>query len=147
MRETWCVKRGVSFAFRNPQSEIRNPHMVTAEIFLAAEGGLSPQEFVDRQAAALGLQPPSTLVVKPGASVWRFLDLCLYALMKTNGAGYVEGAMTRATGVCCQTFAKGTMQCFQCPFRSGETPTLRRFYQEAKARAVALEKQKGDMSV
>lgn len=121
--------------------------MVTVEMFLAAEGGLSPQEFVNQQAAALGLQPPSTLVVKPGASVWRFLDLCLYALMKTNGTGYVEGAMTRATGVCCQTFAKGTMQCFQCPFRSGETPTLRRFYQEAKAKAVALEKQEGDTSV
>jgi len=121
--------------------------MVTVEIFLVAEGGLTPQEFVNQQAAALGLQPPSTLVVKPGASVWRFLDLCLYALMKTNGTGYVEEAMTRATGVCCQTFAKGTMQCFQCPFRSGETPTLRRFYQEAKAKAVALEKQEGDLSV
>jgi hypothetical protein len=121
--------------------------MVTVETFLAAEGGLTPQEFVNRQAVALGLQSPSTLIVKPGASVWRFLDLCLYALMKTSGTGYVEGAMTRATGVCCQTFAKGTMQCFQCPFRSGETPTLRRFYQEAKAKAVALEKQEGDLSV
>jgi len=121
--------------------------MVTVEMFLVAEGGFTPQEFANQQAAALGLQPPSTLVVKPGASVWRFLDLCLYALMKTNGTGYVEGAMTRATGVCCQTFAKGTMQCFQCPFRSGETPTLRRFYQEAKAKAVALEKQEGDLSV
>ncbi len=121
--------------------------MVTVEMFLVAEGGLTPQEFVNQQAAALGLQPPSMFVVKPGASVWRFLDLCLYALMKTNGTGYVEGAMTRATGVCCQTFAKGTMQCFQCPFRSGETPTLRRFYQEAKAKAVALEKQEGDLSV
>jgi hypothetical protein len=121
--------------------------MVTVEMFLVAEGGLTPQEFVNQQAAALGLQPPSTLVVKPGASVWRFLDLCLYALMKTNGTGYVESAMTRATGVCCQTFAKGTMQCFQCPFRSGETPTLRRFYQEGKAKAVALEKQEGDLSV
>jgi len=121
--------------------------MVTVEMFLVAEGELTPQEFVNHQAAALGLQPPSTLVVKPGASVWRFLDLCLYALMKTNGTGYVEGAMTRATGVCCQTFAKGTMQCFQCPFRSGEAPTLRRFYQEAKAKAVALEKQEGDLSI
>jgi len=121
--------------------------MVTMEMFLVAEGELSPQEFMNQQAAALELHPPSTLVVKPGASVWRFLDLCLYALMKTNGTGYVEGAMTRATGVCCQTFAKGTMQCFQCPFRSAETPTLRRFYQEAKAKAVALEKQEGDSSI
>lgn len=118
--------------------------MITVEMFLAAEGGLTPQEFVDQQAMALGLQPPSALMVKPGASVWRFLDLCLFALMKTNGTGYVEGAMTRATGVCCQTFAKGTLQCFQCPFRSGEFPTLRRFYQEAKAKAVTLEKQEGN---
>src|SRR5262245_21675172 len=121
--------------------------MVTMEMFLEAEGGLSPQEFIDHCAQTLELQPPSKLEVKLGASVWRFLDLCLYALMKTNGTGYVEGAMTRATGVCCQTFAKGTMQCFQCPFRSAETPTLRRFYQEAKERAVALEKQQGDLSV
>lgn len=113
--------------------------MVTMEMFLAAEGGLSPQEFVDQSAATLGLQKPSRLEVKPGASVWRFLDLCLYALMKTNGTGYVEGAMSRATGVCCQTFAKGTMQCFQCPFRSGEMPELRRFYQEAKQKVLRLE--------
>jgi hypothetical protein len=33
------------------------------------------------------------------------------------------------------------MQCFQCPYRSGETPALRRFYQEAKEKAVALDKQ------
>jgi len=113
--------------------------MVTMEMFLAAEGGLSPQEFVDQGAEAFGLQKPSRLEVKPGASVWRFLDLCLFALMKTNGTGYVEGAMSRATGVCCQTFAKGTMQCFQCPFRSGEMPELRRFYQEAKQKALKLE--------
>lgn len=113
--------------------------MVTMETFLAAAGGLSPQEFVNQRAAALGLQPPSLLTVKSGASVWRFLDLCLYALMKTNGTGYVEGAMSRATGVCCQSFAKGMMQCFQCPFRSAETPTLKRFYQEAKERALALD--------
>jgi hypothetical protein len=115
--------------------------MVTMEMFLEAEGGLSPQAFVDQHAKILRLQRPSRLEVKPGASVWRFLDLCLYALMKTNGTGYVEGAMSRATGVCCQSFAKGTMQCFQCPFRSGETPVLRRFYQEAKAKALALEKE------
>jgi hypothetical protein len=115
--------------------------MVTMQMFLDAEGGLSPQEFVDQYAEALGLQQPSSLEVKPTASVWRFLDLCLYALMKTNGTGYVEGAMSRATGVCCQSFAKATMQCFQCPFRSGETPTLRRFYQEAKEKARALEPQ------
>lgn len=114
--------------------------MVTMEIFLAAEGGLTPQEFVDRRAEVLGLQKPSRLEVKPGVSVWRFLDLCLYALMKTNGTGYVEGAMSRATGVCCQTFAKGTMQCFQCPFRSGEMSELRRFYQEAKQKAFKLER-------
>ncbi len=114
--------------------------MVTMEIFLHAEGGLTPQEFVDRRAEALGLQQPSLLEVKPTASVWRFLDLCLFALMKTNGTGYVEGAMSRATGVCCQSFAKATMQCFQCPYRSGETPTLRRFYQEAREKALALEK-------
>jgi hypothetical protein len=132
---------------RERPGALSSASMLTVEMFLAAEGGFTPQEFIDLQAAALGLQPPSTLTVKPGASVWRILDLCLYALMKTNGTGYVEGAMTRATGVCCQTFAKGTMQCFQCPFRSGETPTLRRFYQEAKARAVALEKQEGDTSV
>ena len=114
--------------------------MVTMEIFLHAEGGLTPQEFVDQRAEALGLQQPSLLEVKPTASVWRFLDLCLFALMKTNGTGYVEGAMSRATGVCCQSFAKATMQCFQCPYRSGETPTLRRFYQEAREKALALEK-------
>jgi hypothetical protein len=112
--------------------------MVTMEMFLAAEGGLSPQAFVERCAESLSLQRPSRLEVKPGASVWRFLDLCLYALMKTNGTGYVEGAMSWATGVCCQSFAKGTLQCFQCPFRSGETPALRRFYQEAKEKALAL---------
>lgn len=111
------------------------------EMFLTAEGRLTPQEFVDQRAKALGLQKPSRLEVKPGASVWRFLDLCLYALMKTNGTGYVEGAMSRATGVCCQTFAKGTMQCFQCPFRSGVMPELRRFYQEAKQKALSLEKE------
>jgi hypothetical protein len=114
--------------------------MVTMEVFLAAEGMSSAQEFVERQAQALGLQPPAPLQVKPGASVWRFLDLCLFALMKTNGTGYVEGAMSRATGVCCQSFAKATMQCFACPYRSGEFPTLRRFYQDAKTRALALEK-------
>lgn len=118
--------------------------MVTMEIFLAAEGGLSPQEFVDRQANALGLQPPAPLVVKPNASVWRFLDLCLFALMKTNGEGYVEGAMTRQTGVCCQSFAKATMQCFMCPFRSAEFSALRRFYQEAKGKASALERVERD---
>lgn len=115
--------------------------MVTIEMFLAAEGGVTPQEFVNRCADAFGLQPPSRLEVKPGASVWRFLDLCLFALMKTNGTGYVEGAMSRATGVCCQSFAKATMQCFACPFCSAETPTLRRFYQEMKAKAQALEKE------
>ena len=114
--------------------------MVTMEMFLRAEGGLTPQEFVNQCAEALGLQQPSLLEVKPTASVWRFLDLCLFALMKTNGTGYVEGAMSRATGVCCQSFAKATMQCFQCPYRSGETPTLRRFYQEAREKALALEK-------
>ena len=117
--------------------------MVTMENFLAAEGMTSAQEFVDQQAEVLGLQPPSQLQVKPGASVWRFLDLCLFALMKTNGTGYVEGAMSRATGVCCQSFAKATMQCFACPYRSGEFPALRRFYQEAKERALALEKLEG----
>jgi hypothetical protein len=115
--------------------------MVTMEIFLAAAGGISPQQFIDRQARELGLQPPAPLVVKPGASVWRFLDLCLFALMKTNGDGYVEGAMSRATGVCCQSFAKATMQCFACPYRSAEFATLKRFYQEAKAKALLLEKQ------
>lgn len=114
--------------------------MVTWERFLEAEGGLSPQAFVDRRASELGLQSPSPLVVKPGASVWRFLDLCLFALMKTNGEGYVEGAMSRATGVCCQTFAKGTMQCFMCPYRSAAMETLTRFYQEEKTKARALEK-------
>ncbi|MBI3756706.1 MAG: hypothetical protein HY267_01895 [Deltaproteobacteria bacterium] len=114
--------------------------MVTMEMFLHAEGGLTPQQFVDQRAEALGLQQPSPLAVKPTASVWRFLDLCLFALMKTNGAGYVEDAMSRATGVCCQSFAKATMQCFQCPYRSGETPTLRRFYQEAREKALVLEK-------
>jgi hypothetical protein len=113
--------------------------MVTMEMFLETEGGITPQEFVDRSAEAFGLQAPSQLVVKPGASVWRFLDLCLFALMKTNGSGYVEGAMSRADGVCCQSFAKATMQCFQCPYRSGETPALRRFYQEAKERALVVE--------
>ncbi|HKA54169.1 MAG TPA: hypothetical protein VKJ47_10955 [Candidatus Binatia bacterium] len=113
--------------------------MVTIEMFLEAEGGLSPQAFVEQYAEILGLQRPGRLEVKPGASVWRFLDLCLYALMKTNGTGYVEGAMSRATEVCCQSFAKGTMQCFQCPFRSGETPALRRFYQEARGKALALD--------
>jgi hypothetical protein len=113
-------------------------HMVTMEMFLEAEGGLSPQEFVDQGADSLGLQRPSPLRVKTGASVWRFLDLCLSALMKTNGTGYVEEAMSRETGVCCQSFAKGMMQCWQCPFRSGETPALRRFYQEAKEKALAL---------
>ena len=117
--------------------------MVTMENFLAAEGMTSAQEFVDQQAVALGLQPPAPLQVKAGASVWRFLDLCLFALMKTNGTGYVEGAMSRATGVCCQSFAKATMQCFACPYRSGEFPALRRFYQEAKERALALEKLEG----
>lgn len=117
--------------------------MVTVEIFLAVQGGMSPQEFVDQQAEALGLQRPAPLHVKAGASVWRFLDLCLFALMKTNGTGYVEGAMTRATGVCCQSFAKATMQCFACPYRSGEFPTLRRFYQEAREKALALEKLEG----
>ena len=117
--------------------------MVTMEVFLTAEGMSSAQEFVDRQAKALGLQPPAPLQVKPGASVWRFLDLCLFALMKTNGTGYVEGAMSRATGVCCQSFAKATMQCFACPYRSGEFPTLRRFYQDAKTKALALEKMEG----
>jgi hypothetical protein len=106
--------------------------MVTMEIFLHAEGGLTPQEFVEQRAEALGLQQPSLLEVKPTASVWRFLDLCLFALMKTNGTGYVEGAMSRATGVCCQSFAKATMQCFQCPYRSGETPTLRVSTAEAR---------------
>lgn len=118
--------------------------MVTMETFLAAEGVSSAQEFIDRQAQALGLQPPAQLVVKPNASVWRFLDLCLFALMKTNGTGYVEGAMSRATGVCCQSFAKATMQCFACPYRSGEFPTLRRFYQEAKEKAAALERVRGN---
>jgi hypothetical protein len=113
------------------------------EDFLAAEEISSAQEFVEQQAKALGLQPPAPLQVKPGASVWRFLDLCLFALMKTNGTGYVEGAMSRATGVCCQSFAKATMQCFACPYRSGEFPTLRRFYQDAKTRALALEKMEG----
>src|SRR5262245_46313536 len=117
--------------------------MVTIEMFLEAEGGLSPQAFVEQYAEILGLQPPAPLQVKPGASVWRFLDLCLFALMKTNGTGYVEGAMSRATGVCCQSFAKATMQCFACPFRSGEFPTLRSFYQDAKTRAQALEKLEG----
>ena len=117
--------------------------MVTMEVFLAAEGISSAQEFVEQQAKALGLQPPAPLLVKPGASVWRFLDLCLFALMKTNGTGYVEGAMSRATGVCCQSFAKATMQCFACPYRSGEFPTLRRFYQDAKTKALALEKLEG----
>jgi len=120
--------------------------MVTMEMFLEAEGGLTPQEFVDQSAKALELQPPSQLVVKPGASVWRFLDLCLFALMKTNGSGYVEGAMSRADGVCCQSFAKATMQCFMCPFRSAETPTLRRFYQEAKEKALVLDKQLQNLS-
>lgn len=115
--------------------------MVTMEVFLAAEGGMSPQEFVDRWAETLGLQRPAPLQVKAGASVWRFLDLCLFALMKTNGTGYVEGAMSRETGVCCQSFAKATLQCFRCPFRSEEFPTLRRFYQEAKEKAIVLEKQ------
>ncbi|MGE0820824.1 MAG: hypothetical protein AB7G75_00155 [Candidatus Binatia bacterium] len=114
--------------------------LITMKMFLEAEGGLTPQEFVDRAAVAFGLRPPSQLIVKPEASVWRFLDLCLFALMKTNGTGYVEGAMTRETGVCCQTFAKGTMQCFQCRFSSNQTPTLRQFYQEAKEKARALEK-------
>ena len=114
------------------------------EMFLAAEGGLSPQEFIDRHAEVLGLQPPSLLVVKSGASVWRFLDLCLYALMKTNGTGYVEGAMSRATGVCCQSFAKGTMQCFMCPFRSGAMEIMRQFYQEVKEKARALEKENAE---
>jgi len=114
--------------------------LLTMEMFLAAEGGISPQEFVDQQAKVLGLQPPAPLVVKPTASVWRFIDLCLFALMKTNGTGYVESAMTRATGVCCQSFAKGTMQCFACPFRTAEFPTLKQFYQEVKAKAQALEK-------
>lgn len=114
--------------------------LLTMAMFLEAEGGISPQEFVDRAAQALGLQPPAPLVVKPTASVWRFIDLCLFALMKTNGTGYIESAMTRATGVCCQSFAKGTMQCFACPFRSAEFPTLKQFFQETKAKAQALEK-------
>jgi hypothetical protein len=117
--------------------------MVTMQMFLDAEGGLAPQEFVDQCADALGLQRPSPLAVKPGASVWRFLDLCLYALMTTNGSGYVESGMSRATGACCQSFAKATMQCFQCPFRSGETLTLRRFYQEGKAKALTLKQERG----
>ncbi len=117
--------------------------MLTMQMFLEAEGGLTPQGFVDHYAEVLGLQQPSPLEVKPTASVWRFLDLCLFALMKTNGGGYVEGAMSRATGVCCQSFAKATMQCFQCPFRSGETPTLRQFYQEVREKALALEKAMG----
>jgi hypothetical protein len=117
--------------------------MITMEVFLAAEGMSSAQEFVEQRAQALGLQPPAPLQVKPGASVWRFLDLCLFALMKTNGTGYVEGAMSRATGVCCQSFAKATMQCFACPYRSGEFPTLRRFYQDAKTKALTLEKLEG----
>ncbi len=112
--------------------------LVTMQDFLAAEGGLMPQEFAEQHAAALGLQPPSEVKVKPTASVWRFLDECLYALMKTNGTGYVEGAMSRQTGVCCQSYAKATMQCFACPFRSAEMLTLRRFYEEAKKKALAL---------
>jgi hypothetical protein len=114
--------------------------LLTMQMFLDAEGGISPQEFVDRAAKELGLQPPAPLVVKPTASVWRYIDLCLFALMKTNGTGYVESAMTRATGVCCQSFAKGTMQCFACPFRSAEFPTLKQFFVETKAKAQALEK-------
>lgn len=110
------------------------------EGFLEAEGGLTPQEFVDHYADALGLKRPIKVKVKREASVWRFLDECLYALMTANGTGYVEGAMSRETGVCCQTFAKGMMQCFACPFRSAETPTLRRFYQEAKEKVLAVNK-------
>jgi hypothetical protein len=117
--------------------------MVTMQMFLDAEGGLAPQEFVDQCADTLGLQRPSLLTVRPQASVWRFLDLCLYALMTTNGSGYSERGMSRATGACCQSFAKATMQCFQCPFRSGETLSLRRFYQEMKAKALTLE-QRGE---
>jgi hypothetical protein len=128
------------FAWIDEEGKGKMQGIVTMEMFLAAEGGLSPQEFVDQCAQTLELQWPSELEVKQGASVWRFLDLCLYALMKTNGTGYVEGAMSRATGVCCQSFAKAMMQCFQCPFRSGETPALRRFYQEAKEKALALDK-------
>ncbi len=109
--------------------------------FLGTEGGLTPQEFAEQHAAALGLQPPSEVKVKPTASVWRFLDECLYALMKTNGTGYVEGAMSRQTGVCCQSYAKATMQCFACPFRSAEMLTLRRFYTEAKKKVLALGKE------
>ena len=112
--------------------------MVTVEAFLEAQGRLTPQDFLDRYADALGLERPAKITLKQGASIWRFLDECLYALMKTNGTGYVEGAMSRETGVCCQTFAKGMMQCFACPFRSPEMPTLRRFYQEAKEKATAL---------
>ena len=112
--------------------------MVTQEEFLKAEGCCTPQEFIDRWADVLQLKRAGTVTIKPGASVWRFLDECLYALMKTNGTGYVEGAMSRETGVCCQTFAKGMLQCFACPFRSPEMLTLRRFYQEAKEKILAV---------
>ena len=111
---------------------------VSTEEFLATQGGITPLEFAVRGADALGLQRPTAVKVKEGASVWRLLDACLFALMKANGNGYVEGAMSRQTGVCCQSFAKATMQCFMCPYRSAEMPTLRRFYQEAKEKALAL---------
>lgn len=112
--------------------------LITMQDFLAAERGLTPQKFAEQHAATLGLQPPGEVTVKPTASVWRFLDECLYALMLTNGTGYVQGAMSRQTGVCCQSYAKATMQCFACPFRSSEMLTLRRFYEEAKEKALAL---------
>jgi hypothetical protein len=114
--------------------------MITIEGFLEAEGALTPQEFVNQHADALGLKRPIEVKVKTGASVWRFLDECLYALMTTNGTGYVEGAMSRETGVCCQTFAKGLMQCFACPFRSAQMSTLQRFYQETKEKVLAMDK-------
>ena len=112
--------------------------MVTMATFLEAEGGVTPQEFVNHHADALGLERPIGVKVNPGASVWRFLDECLYALMTANGTGYVEGAMSRETGACCQTFAKGMMQCFACPFRSAQISTLQRFYQETKEKVLAM---------
>lgn len=111
--------------------------MITREGFLEVEGALTPQEFVNNQADALGLKRPIGVKVKMRASVWRFLDECLYALMTANGTGYVEGAMSRETGVCCRTLTKGMMQCFACPFRSAQMSTLQRFYQEAKEKMLA----------
>lgn len=111
---------------------------ITMQDFLAAEGGLTPQEFAEHHAVTLELRPPSEVTIKPTASVWRFLDECLYALMLTNGTGYVRGAMSRQTGVCCQSYAKATMQCFACPFRSTKMLVLRRFYVEAKEKALEL---------